>query len=147
MLQNKRLLAGAMAIVLVTGIVSLAQQPAATSQPMQLPASMVPATQEQFDPNVTQTSLIAPHPFGMMRCETPEGYVCQCETKNKKKVMYSSVCKPFCIPYCHEKCCEGEQCGVVMYKKVLVKKNRTLCNETETKCVPKPICPPCEESK
>jgi hypothetical protein len=149
MIQKRRIVTLALAVVLGSAIVALAQAP--------LPLQPVPAAQSQsvatshVDPQVEQAGL-SPHPFGMERCETCEGYVCKCEVKDKKKVKYNSVCKPFCLPYCHfkDKCtCEDscEECGVIAYKKVLVKKNKTLCDEKEIKCVPKPICPPCEEAK
>jgi hypothetical protein len=148
MMQKKKWRIGAMAIVLATGMVALAEQPVQTAHLKQAPQQPA-AEQGQVDPNVKQAGHIAPHTFGMERCETDDAFKCVCETKAKSKVVYNSNCHAFCIPYCHYNCPAGqcadsaaEPCGVIAYKKVLVKKHRTLCDVNETKCVAKPVCPP-----
>ena len=121
MTRTKRLLALGMAGLLITGMAALAQPPA-----------------PPLEPQISQANF-SPSPFGMQRCPSCDGYVCTAECAPKKKTVYSSKCVPFCLPYFHA-CAEGcGACGVLVHKKVLIKKSVNSC-ETETKCVAKP-CP------
>jgi hypothetical protein len=141
MLQTKRLLMAAMGIVLATGIVAIADPPKPATPAGQAKPSSI------YDPAVTPAGVLDPHPFGMQRCETCEDYVCRWQTKEVKKPIYTSKCVPFCVchfghPPCDGGC--GEECGVIAYKKILVKKAKIVC---ETKCVPVPACAPCAPPK
>jgi hypothetical protein len=141
MIQKKRLLIGAMGIVLATSIVAIADPP------KQLPSQVSqPAPTGVYDPNVQQTNLIGPFPFGMERCDTCEQYVCKMQTKEVKKPIYTSKCVPYCVCAFHHghDCADScEECGIIAYKKILVKKAKIKC---ETKCVPVPapcnVCAP-----
>ncbi|HLW66911.1 MAG TPA: hypothetical protein VKS79_16470 [Gemmataceae bacterium] len=136
MIQMKRLLVGAVAIVLTAGVVAIAEPP----KPLP-PQVAQPAPTGIYDPNVQQTHLIGPIPFGMEHCDTCEKYVCKLQTKEVKKPVYTSHCVPYCVPYCgHHNCADScAECGMIAYKNVLVKKARIVC---ETKCVPVPA--PCD---
>ena len=138
MIQKKRLLVGAMAIVLATGIVAIADPP------RQLPPQVGQTTPTgMYDPNVQQAGFHTPHTIGMERCDTCDKYVCQMQTKEVKKPCYTSKCVPYCVcaPFCGHHCADScEECGVIAYKHVLVKKAKIKC---ETKCVPVPACGQC----
>ena len=135
MLKNKRLLIGAMAIVLGSSIMAIAEPPKPG-----MPSGQ-PNSTSIYDPNVQQAGVLDPHPIGMRRCDTCEEYVCRMQTKEVKKPCYTSKCVPYCICRCgHHDCDSCEECGVIAYKKVLVKKARIEC---ETKCVPVKACEAC----
>jgi hypothetical protein len=142
MIQKKRLLVGAMAIVLATGIAAIADPP------RQLPPQVGQAAPTSiYDPNVTPAGVLTPHGFGMERCDTCDQYVCRAQTKEVKKPIYTSKCVPFCLckPFSEHHCADScEECGVIAYKKVLVKKAKIVC---ETKCVPVPACGQCAPPK
>jgi hypothetical protein len=136
MIKTKRLLVGAMAIVLATGFVAIADPP------RQLPpqVSQSPST-GIYDPNVQQAGILDPHPFGRERCDTCEQYVCKAQVKEVKKPIYTSKCVPYCVGYCGHPCADScEECGMIAYKKILVKKAKIVC---ETKCVPVKACESC----
>lgn len=82
--------------------------------------------------------------------------ICVTETRPTTKVVYSSVCKDYCLPHCGlgclfshncsgcgEECGECKECGKVRTRHVLVKKFVPGCDVKV--CVPKevPCAPPC----
>jgi hypothetical protein len=81
--------------------------------------------------------------------------ICVTEKRPTTKIVYSSVCKEYCIPHCSlrsllHSCCSGcgectdcQECGQVHTRHVLVKKSARGCDVNV--CVPKevPYTPPC----